>query len=774
MNLVQIKVLLRILIIAISVCYPLLVFCSLVLFGLHARGVAALLLLICAVQIFESISKKNATNSVRVDTKVAFIKNFAVALLTLFCAIFAIAFDSEFSLKFYPVIVNVSLLIFFTYTLFTENSFAFRMACIADKKLATNPVKDSIKKYCDKVTFAWCIFFVFNALVALYTSIACSTKIWSIYNGLISYILIGLFFAIEFIIRKGVQKKMLQYIPVYSLEKSSREMNSIVSFDENSVKTWSDFISDVSKVRCFIENFESREWILNCEDQYYFTVAFIAMLQGKRKALITANRQESFIKEIKRDHIRFLTDAPFENADLIQNILQNENSDGRWNSFDANEAEFVLYTSGTTGKPKMVSKRFSQFDTPDLLKLWGSLWVNRKVYSTVNHHHVYGLSVAVVFALATGLPFCRRRIDYPNELENILDENIILVSSPAFLKRLAANTNEKLKFKKVPIVYSSAGALPIDVAQKCNEILGYWPHEIYGSTETGGMATRQSINGPEWTPMFSCKVSVAENGCLNVKSPYVLEPEGFTTGDLIDIYSDGRFLLKGRSDSIVKIEEKRISLPEVESRIKSTGFVEDVCVVAIEKKRQYLAAAIVFNESGKSKFKDLQKLKTNEYFKKYLSGFLENTVIPKKWRYLEELPQDIQGKIKKSDIKALFSIPENKNFRILKMQRDSEIAKVKLMFPASSDFYDGHFTNFKLLPAVAQVDVTVTIASALLNSPRTIKRILRTKFVAPIIPDTNVELTVSYNADLKKISFTYKDENKAIMSSGNFIAGDDA
>ena len=49
-----------------------------------------------------------------------------------------------------------------------------------------------------------------------------------------------------------------------------------------------------------------------------------------------------------------------------------------------------------------------------------------------------------------------------------------------------------------------------------------------------------------------------EDGCLVIKSPYIKDPAGFATADLVDIHSDGRFILKGRSDSIVKIEEKRV------------------------------------------------------------------------------------------------------------------------------------------------------------------------------------------------------------------------
>ena len=119
---------------------------------------------------------------------------------------------------------------------------------------------------------------------------------------------------------------------------------------------------------------------------------------------------------------------------------------------------------------------------------------------------------------------------------------------------------------------------------------------------------------------------------------------------------DGKFLLKGRSDSIVKIEEKRISMTEVENRLLETGLVNDVKVVAMTSDvRQFLAAAVVLNEEGKKKFENTEKYLINRYFHDFLMKYFENVVIPKKWRFMEKLPVDVQGKKHKDEIIALFN-----------------------------------------------------------------------------------------------------------------------
>ena len=757
---------------AISVLYPVLVYCGIRYWGLSPRRMSLMLL---------ALGFYHFLNFTRCKSKADRGRTGALVALILVCALVAFFANNILFVKFYPVLVNLSLLAFFGFTLWRPPSFAFRMACLGNKSLNTSPSFKAVERYCNKVTFAWCIFFVVNGSVSAFTVFVGSDKIWSLYNGLISYILIGLFFIVEYLVRKMVQSKMQSYVPVCDLERDSRPDGALVAEG----KTWGDFVSDVSKVRYYLEARENVPWILHCEDSYYFTVSLLSMLQSGRKALVTANRQEAFIKEIKKPEYGFLTDEPFAGvananempATLIQDVLAGDATDAendceiKFGKFDKSKAEMVMYTSGTTGEPKAVYKRFLQFENElfELVKVFGNDWVNRKVYSTVNHHHIYGLLFTALLPIATGLPFRRHRIDFPTELVNIAGEAAVIASSPAFLKRLSAETDKPIDFKCTPIIYSSGGPLPEEVARKACELTGFWTMEIYGSTETGGIAYRQSKNGPVWTPFEVCKMSVAENGCLNIKSSYILEPEGFTTGDLVDLYDDGRFLLKGRSDSIVKIEEKRISLPEVEMRLKQTGLVQDVRVVPMVGKRQYLAAAIVLNEAGRTKFAGAPKLAINNYFHDYLLKFIENTVSPKKWRYLEELPQNTEGKIRMRDIQALFGLAESPNFKILKFRREPGALTAKLLFPATSDYYDGHFPEFKLLPAVVQVDMVLRLARNFLEVPKELSKMNRTRFANPILPDVPVLVKITYDADAGKVTFAYTSEDGEISFSNGSL-----
>jgi len=273
--------------------------------------------------------------------------------------------------------------------------------------------------------------------------------------------------------------------------------------------------------------------------------------------------------------------------------------------------------------------------------------------TTVSQHHIYGFLFGITLPFALGVPFRRNRIEYPGEFQTLSDEKYMIIATPAFLKR-TVESEGSLPMKDC-FIFTSGGVLTPETAKMTNELFGFWPVEVYGSTETSGIAWRQSKDGLNWTPFDNAKIWKNEDGCLVIVSPYIKDPAGFATNDLVDLLEDGSFLLKGRSDSIVKIEEKRVSLTEVENRLLQSELVSDVKVIAMEDRRQYLVAAIVLNAKGKERFLNQRKLFINNYFHDFLLQYFENVVIPKKWRFVDSLPTDVQGKKHREDIAALFT-----------------------------------------------------------------------------------------------------------------------
>lgn len=92
------------------------------------------------------------------------------------------------------------------------------------------------------------------------------------------------------------------------------------------------------------------------------------------------------------------------------------------------------------------------------------------------------------------------------------------------------------------------------------------------------------------------------------------------------------------------------------------------------------------------------------------------------------------------------------NEEILTKEEDS--VSLKMFVPSSSDFFDGHFPEFKLLPAVAQVEIVTRFANKYFGTKRSVSKIKRFKFTAPLLPETTIQLDLSIKREKNLVSFT--------------------
>lgn len=120
-----------------------------------------------------------------------------VALL----GVMALLLRSSVSLLYYPVLVSTIFLLAFAASLFQSQTLVERLARRFDPELPPEGVR-----YTRKVTFAWCVFFVVNGGIAWWTT-AQSMTVWTLYNGLISYVAMGVMFGGEWLIRQRVMRR---------------------------------------------------------------------------------------------------------------------------------------------------------------------------------------------------------------------------------------------------------------------------------------------------------------------------------------------------------------------------------------------------------------------------------------------------------------------------------------------------------------------------------------------------------------------------------------
>src|SRR5690606_13915344 len=111
---------------------------------------------------------------------------------------------------------------------------------------------------------------------------------------------------------------------------------------------------------------------------------------------------------------------------------------------------------------------------------------------------------------------------------------------------------------------------------------GQAPCEILGSTETGGVAWRQQQGDDGWTALPGVDVALNDAGLLQVTSPWA-DAGAQVMGDRAELLDAGRFRLLGRADEIVKLEEKRLSLTEMNARLQAHALVAEVRVVPLSR-----------------------------------------------------------------------------------------------------------------------------------------------------------------------------------------------
>ena len=417
----------------------------------------------------------------------------------------------------------------------------------------------------------------------------------------------------------------------------------------------------------------------------------------------------------------------------------------------SNKKSFIFKTSGSSGMPKTVKKSYEALitearDMADFFKFPP----DTVILSTVSSEHMYGMTFTVMLAQAAGCRVDKERIFYTEDIKDY--EKFIFVSTPSFLEKLA---KYGFKFKNKPLMIFSAGAALDDRVFEYLEGISQGVTEIYGSSEAGVIAYRQSHKSLLKT--FDNVSMEIEGDKITVKSEYFDEPE-IVLDDELEIFEDG-FRVKGRNDRIVKIQEKRIFLDAVENILNSNELIEKSYCLKLNDK---LCAAVVLNEKGRQILEKNGKLELVKTIKSNMAGAAARC---KKWRFLFELPVNERGKINGKRVKEIFNTnltyPDVIDFSI-----NSTDARFDLIFPQKSNFFKGHFPEFPILPGVVQLFFVKEFIKDAFNLDFVPQKVKKVKFSSVIKPDEKVSLCLKKSETSIDYKFTKGDK---IFSSGTFV-----
>ena len=216
------KKFLRALLYVVAALYPIFVFTFLVILKSPVK-IFSLCVMIFAMTFFLAFTgskKKDGQKKSSMDWRplVSSILLLGTGLLCFFT-------NQILFLKLYSVAISLILMFVFGSTLIFKPNMIFRFATLSDKSIIGSSSEKDVYRYCRNVTIIWCAFFLTNGTISTITAFSeeifkidsdTANTIWSIYNGGVSYLLLGLLFLIEIRVRKHVYKRLVTAFPLSS------------------------------------------------------------------------------------------------------------------------------------------------------------------------------------------------------------------------------------------------------------------------------------------------------------------------------------------------------------------------------------------------------------------------------------------------------------------------------------------------------------------------------------------------------------------------------
>jgi acyl-coenzyme A synthetase/AMP-(fatty) acid ligase len=247
----------------------------------------------------------------------------------------------------------------------------------------------------------------------------------------------------------------------------------------------------------------------------------------------------------------------------------------RMPEIDAAQLAAVVFTSGSTGVPVPYPKSWGKLvrcvrDGAARLGLGDGR--SHAVLATVPAQHMYGFESSVLLALQSAGALCAQRPFYPADIVTALaalPRPRMLVSTPIHLRALLASQTE---LPPADLILSATAPLSQELARESEQRFQAPLLEIYGSTESGQLATRRTAREREWR-LWPGVCLTLEDGRAWARGGHLEQPTPMC--DELEPLDGERFLLHGRLADLVNIAGKRSSLAYLTHQLNSIPGVED-------------------------------------------------------------------------------------------------------------------------------------------------------------------------------------------------------
>ena len=430
---------------------------------------------------------------------------------------------------------------------------------------------------------------------------------------------------------------------------------------------------------------------------------------------------------------------------------------------ETNDLALIIFTSGSSGKPKAIYKTFKQLNSE--LKIlenhWGRLSKDTLTLGTVSHHHMFGLQFRLFWPFVSKTPFVNQDLVYLEQLQKLSKFKINLISSPAHLENLPETMKWNETANSMKTIFSAGAPLSKKASLKVYEKIGVPVTEVYGSTETGAVSQREQIKNSLWNPLKGISIKKIDKK-LAISSPSAKDKGWYISEDLCEIHANGSFSLKGRVDNIIKVGGKRISKTAIEEILNKHSLTEKAYVVFLKKRKNRVGAVVQLTREGNEELIDKGKVVLQKKLSKGLKEVIEKVAWPRYWRFVYEMPINQQGKITFSTLQELFDEESKLKFPDFFSQEFDESTQeyvIEFILPQNLFYFKGHFQGRPVLPGFVQISWAIHYAQELFGELGTFVRLEAIKFQQVIQPREKIKLKLRWEEEKHRLFFGYSNKN---------------
>ncbi|MBN6739886.1 AMP-binding protein [Acidithiobacillus ferrivorans] len=438
----------------------------------------------------------------------------------------------------------------------------------------------------------------------------------------------------------------MNYLPMMT----HQSLDDAVAIRQGRGVTLRQFLADVNYIRQLLR--PGQHLLNTCQDRYHFMVGLAAaMVAGKTSLLPSTYTTESVKKivdfapdlfcigddgnDMGFPYLAFpivLPNAPVDSSPTIPRL-------------DESLPVAYVFTSGSTGIP-----------VPHL-KTWGDLvhsvraeaqrlgLLDGRTYTvvgTVPPQHMYGFESTILMLWQCAGIIATERYFYPADIYagiSSVARPRVLISTPVHLRSMLATDTP---LPSVDLLLSATAPLTRDLAVSAEARFGGELLEIYGSTETGVVATRRTSQTKEWhlLPGLSW---MTKGDRIRIQGGHL--QQAMAVGDAVEIVDEQHFLLYGRMEDLVNIAGKRSSISHLNHQLTSvSGVLDGVFFMPDESDDGRVTRLVAFAVAP-----DLDV----EIIIERLKQCVDPAFIPRPLKIVDSLPRNTTGKISREALKAM-------------------------------------------------------------------------------------------------------------------------